>query len=71
MHSMLCTVACNRVWEVQSWQCRTVPEKGGVKYFVFVVFELCQPTVQILMAASALHVYQGLAADQRCMLLYA
>lgn len=71
MYSTCCTVACRRGWEVHSWQCRTVPEKGGVKYVVFIVSEFCQAMAQILIAASALPVYQGLTARQRCILLYA
>lgn len=50
-------------------KCHTVPARVGSSTLCFVDFELCQPMVQILVATSALHVYQGSAADQRCILL--
>lgn len=60
-----------RGWEVQSWQCHivTVPETGGVKYVVYIMISV-KATAQILIAASALPVYQGLPAGQRFMLSY-
>lgn len=60
MYSLLCTVACRRGWAVHSWQRCTVPEKGGVKYVVFIVSEFCQAMAQILIDASVLPVYQGI-----------
>lgn len=46
-----------------------VPAKGVVKYILFIVSEFCQLTMQKLIAASALPVYQALTARQECLML--
>ena len=40
--------SCRRGWEVHSWQCHTVPAKGGVKYVVYIVCEFFRAPAQIL-----------------------
>lgn len=47
-----------------------VPAKGVVKYILFIVSEFCQLTMQKLISASALPVYQALTARQECLMLH-